>query len=90
MIKKLVILFLGILIGVSQISGACAGGSAGPKEPPLDTTLMGMKEQGVWYFLCAAPTFPHRIPPHYMTYGPPPPPCGPVPCAPPQMPAKVK
>ncbi len=50
MIKKLVILFLGILIGVSQISAACAGGSAGPKGPPLDTTLMGMKNKGCGIF----------------------------------------
>ncbi|MBI5250020.1 MAG: hypothetical protein HY912_11045 [Desulfomonile tiedjei] len=90
MIKRLTILVLGILIGVAQISAVCAGGGS-RKEPPLDNVLMGMKEQGVWYFLCTAPAFPHRIAPHYATYGPPPPPCGPVPCAPSApIPAKVR
>jgi hypothetical protein len=92
-INKLLIVVVGILIGISQVSAVTyAGGTPRVQEPPLDTTLMGMKEQGVWYFLCTAPAFPHRIPPHYATYGPPPPPCGPVPCAPPPalVPAKVK
>lgn len=87
-IKKLAVFVL--LIGVLLCSSVYAGGTAGGKEPPLDPVLMGMKEQGVWYFLCAAPAYPHRIPPHYATYGPPPPPCGPMPCAPQPFPAKVK
>lgn len=44
--------------------------------PPLDPVLSGFKDQGVWYFLCTAPYYPVRIPPHYLTFGPPPP-CGP-------------
>lgn len=69
-----------------------AGGFAPAYGPPLDTSLMAFKEQGAWYFLCEAPTYPYRIPPHYLTYGPPPP-CGPVPpCGPPlgPRPAKVR
>jgi len=49
--------------------------------PPLDPTLMGFKEIGTWYFLCTAPTYMDRIPPHYLTFGPPP-----VPYCPPPMP----
>ncbi|MGC8660066.1 MAG: hypothetical protein ACP5U1_13435 [Desulfomonilaceae bacterium] len=57
------------------------GGQGGAMQgPPLDYTLMGFKEQGAWYFLCTAPEYCKRIPPHYQTYGPPPPYCG-VPCA---------
>ncbi len=52
-----------------------AGGNPVVAGPMLDETLMGMKEQGVWYFLCTAPAYPYRIPPHFMTFGPPPPPC---------------
>jgi hypothetical protein len=70
-----------------------AGGFAPAYGPPLDASLMAFKEQGVWYFLCEAPTYPYRITPHYLTYGPPPP-CGPVPpCGPPsgpRPPAKVR
>jgi hypothetical protein len=67
-------------------------GSHGPamQGPPLDYTLMGFKDQGVWYFPCSAPEFPKRIPPHYQSYGPPPPPyCG-VPCAPVGPPPMIK
>lgn len=49
---------------------------------PLDLVLMKHKEQGVWYFPCAAPINLYRIPPHYLSFAPPPPPCGPVPVAP--------
>jgi hypothetical protein len=51
--------------------------------PPLDPTLMAFKDQGVWYFLCEAPVHNYRIPPHYLTYGPPPVPY----CPPPMYPA---
>ena len=66
-----------------------AGGPVGVYGPPLDQSLMGFKEQGVWYFPCVAPAYPYRIAPQYATFGPPPPPCGPVPCAPPMPPRKV-
>jgi hypothetical protein len=38
---------------------------------------MAFKDQGVWYFPCAAPAFPLRIGFHALSYGPPPPYCGP-------------
>lgn len=65
--------------------------SGGPRQtlPPLDHSLTAFKEIGVWYFLCVAPTYHHRIPPHFETYGPPPPPCYPMPCAPPRVPGNV-
>lgn len=59
------------------------------KNPPLDVSLMGFKDQGVWYFLCEAPAYPVRIGPHYLTYGPPPP-CCPPPGNRPGYPCKVK
>ncbi|MFH1115644.1 MAG: hypothetical protein V1792_17180 [Pseudomonadota bacterium] len=68
---------------------AHSGGMGRPQAPPLDQTLMGFKETGVWYFLCASPTYLQRIPPHYATYGPPPPPCCPIPPAPFMCPQKV-
>jgi len=58
-----------------------AGNAVRPNFPPLDPTLMGFKDQGIWYFLCTAPVFCERIPAHYLTYGPPPPQC-PPPCLP--------
>lgn len=78
------------------ITGMCAwtswasgpGGPAAMAPAPLDPVLMGFKEEGVWYFLCEAPAYLHRIPPHFQTYGPPPPPCCPIPLAP--APCKVK
>ncbi len=76
-----------VLGGLTMVSVCLAGGPGGHggaamQGPPLDYTLMGFKDQGVWYFPCSAPEFPKRIPPHYQSYGPPPPPyCG-VPCAP--------
>lgn len=62
----------------------CMAGGPGKhlQGPPLDHTLMGFKEQGVWYFPCVAPEHHPRIPPHYATYGPPPPPYCAPPCAP--------
>ncbi len=62
---------------------AFAGGAARPPQtPPLDYTQMAFKDQGIWYFLCVAPEFCERIAPHYLTYGPPRPPCAPPPCVP--------
>ncbi|AFM27098.1 hypothetical protein [Desulfomonile tiedjei] len=88
--SKIVVLFTAICIVAASFL-AYAGGNSRVHQPPLDVSLMAFKEQGAWYFLCTAPAFPYRIPPHYATYGPPPPPCGPVPCAPaPTVPMKVK
>ena len=68
-----------------------AGGPGGSTQgPPLDYTLMGFKEQGVWYFPCCAPVYNQRIPPHYLTYGPPPPPYCPPPCAPAGPPPMIR
>ncbi len=68
----------------------CAETGAGKgKEPPLDVSLMGFKDQGIWYFLCEAPTYPVRIGPHYLMYGPPPP-CCPPPGVRQGYPCKVK
>ncbi len=78
------------VIVLTQFAPTCgAGAPAGAYGPPLDESLMAFKEQGVWYFLCIAPAYPYRIAPQYATYGPPPPPCGPVPCAPIMPPRKV-
>jgi hypothetical protein len=80
-----------LLLLVSSLSLAFAGGpgQVGPAPaqygPPLDPTLMAMKEAGVWYFLCEAPIYPQKIPPHYLTFGPPPP----AYCCPPQVMAPV-
>ncbi|MFH0824678.1 MAG: hypothetical protein V2B18_18135 [Pseudomonadota bacterium] len=87
--KALIIQLAAITLLIVFHSLAVAGGpprTFGP--PPLDETLMGFKEQGVWYFPCVAPEYKYRIAPHYKTYGPPPPPCGPAPqpCYPPMGP----
>jgi hypothetical protein len=58
------------------------------RGPELDHTLMGMKEQGVWYFPCVAPQYPVKIGPSYVSYGPPPP-CAPIP-GPPVAPKIMK
>ena len=80
--KTLTVAFVTV-IALLQLSAAShAGGTGAAATPPLDATLMGMKEHGAWLFLCVAPMFPCRIPPNYQTYGPPPPPCCPPPCAP--------
>ncbi len=65
-------------------------GAANGNAFPLDQTLMGFKEQGVWYFLCIAPEYPIRIGPQYATYGPPPPPCPPPLCLAPVKPPKSR
>ena len=76
----IIFLCLGLSLGLMLVAGdSHSGGGHSGKMPPLDVTLMGFLEQGVWYFPCFAPMYPHRIPPHYLVYGPPPPPCGPFP-----------
>jgi hypothetical protein len=87
-VTKKVLYLLAIVASASLFSPMLvkAGGSVAAYGPPLDASLMAFKEQGVWYFLCEAPTYPYRIPPHYLTYGPPPP-CCPVPLGPPVAPA---
>src|SRR5271157_6588737 len=88
--SRIILCFLWFMIVlglVVVVPGVNAGGYG--QMPPLDESLIGMKEQGVWYFLCDAPIFFYRIPPHYATFGPPPPPCvdfsGPG-CVPPRNP----
>jgi len=88
-IKTILFLFA-VVLGLALFAGAGYGEMSGQgkgKKPPLDPTLTAFKEQGVWYFLCEAPTYCQRIPPHYLIYGPPPP-CGPTP--PPQQCGPVK
>jgi hypothetical protein len=80
--KTLTVVLIAIVVVLQLCAASHSGGTRGASTPPLDTTLMGMKEHGAWYFLCVAPTFPCRIPPHYLTYGPPPPEYCPPPCAP--------
>jgi hypothetical protein len=65
--------------------GLSFAGGHGPykQSPQLDYSLMGFKEQGVWYFPCVAPQYPVKTAPCYVTYGPPPPCMPPAPCAPP-------
>ena len=75
-------IFLTVLLAVQLPSACLAGAWPNRNSPPLDQTLMGFKDQGVWYFLCIAPEFPIRIGPSYQTYGPPPP------CLPPMKPTK--
>lgn len=79
--KSLAVVLFAITALLELCTVSHGGGTGGASSPPLDPTLMGMKEHGAWYFLCVAPTFPCRIPPHYMTYGPPPPQYCPPPCA---------
>lgn len=83
------VLFLTVFMMVTV--AVCRAGGSGryTQSPPLDHSLMGFKEQGVWYFPCAAPEHQPRIPPHYATYGPPPPPYCAPPCAP-AMPLGVR
>lgn len=77
------------IIGVAGLAHAGDQLHRAGAYPPLDPTLMGFKDQGVWYFLCAAPIHIERIPPHYLTYGPPPVPyCPPPAPCPPQVPVK--
>ncbi len=82
-----------LLIALSAICCSpliCQGGGSGKGGlPPLDYSLMGFKDQGVWYFLCTAPAYPVRIGPHFQTYGPPPPPCPVPPCAFPPPPKRT-
>lgn len=87
--KQIILRVISVLVFIifSVPMESTAGGTTGRGSAPLDETLMSFKEQGVWYFLCTAPVFNCRIPPHYLTYGPPPPEYCPPP---PAMPLKSK
>ncbi len=65
-----------LLPGLSAAAGPLP--PPGFSQPPLDLSLMAFKEQGAWYFLCEAPVYLYRIPPHVLTFAPPPP-CWPMP-----------
>lgn len=75
-----------LLIVVIAASGVLchAGGPYrhGFSKPALDRSLMGFKEQGVWYYLCSAPMQPHRIGPYYLQVMPPPVMCAQIPHGP--------
>ena len=71
---------IGLLLpGLSGAAGPPPPPGFGP--PPVDWSMMAFKEQGVWYFLCEAPVYLYRIPPHFLTFAPPPP-CWPTPPCP--------
>jgi hypothetical protein len=57
---------------------AQAGQTGRQTGPQLDHTLMGFKRLGAWYFLCDAPMVTGDISPRYVSYFPPPMPCGPM------------
>jgi hypothetical protein len=66
-------LFIGILLACTCLP--VPGSAAGPnpdKMPAIDYTLTAFKDQGVWYFPCTAPVYLYRVPPHALTYAPPP------------------
>jgi len=89
--KKVILLAVVALLMLTQLPGtSTAGGSMRYARPEIDHVLTGFLEQGVWYFLCTAPTYPYRIAPRYMTYGPPPPDCCPVPCYPAKKPVRPR
>ena len=93
MYLRIVVAVVAVLGMALYVPAASAGGPYSNKPPaPLDESLMAFKEHGVWYDFCEAPAFAVRIPPHYATYGPPPPPCCPIPVGVPLMrpPIKVK
>lgn len=83
---KLIFALVGIVVFVISILSVAPGFAAGygsnGQSPELDYSLMGFKEQGVWYFPCVAPQYPVKIAPCYVTYGPPPPCMPSAPCAP--------
>jgi hypothetical protein len=86
-LRSLIVMLACIITMCSVLNGPVWGGFV-PRVPaaPLDQSLMAFKEQGVWYYLCSAPVYPCRIPPHYLTFGPPPPHYCPPPCAPAPVP----
>jgi hypothetical protein len=78
------IIIIVLFISISAIASSFAGEYGSNRQSPeLDYSLMGFKEQGVWYFPCVAPQYPVKIAPCYVSYGPPPPCMPPAPCAPP-------
>jgi hypothetical protein len=81
--RRVVLMAVGLAL-ICCAHASFAGGTSPahalyPPQPPLDPVLMGFKDQGVWYFPCVAPVNLYRVPPHYLTFAPPPPPCDPVP-----------
>ncbi len=89
--RRNIIIFVFVAAALAALPSAHVWAKDGPSNmPPLDQTLMGFKEQGVWYFLCIAPEHPSRISPNYQTYGPPAPPCPPPPCFVPAKPSKSR
>ncbi|MBI5570253.1 MAG: hypothetical protein HY914_09940 [Desulfomonile tiedjei] len=89
--KVLALVLLVAAVVLTEFPAAVQAGPAGrAMGPPLDYTLMGFKNQGVWYFLCEAPVVVYRVPPHYLTYAPPPPCYGPVPAPLPAVPYRSK
>lgn len=75
-------LFAVFVFGTATPEISFAGGTPLHYAAPVDPVLTGFKEQGVWYFLCTAPVYQYRVPPHYTSYAPLPQPC-PVPVGPP-------
>jgi hypothetical protein len=68
-------LLLALTVVLVILGPTFAGSPAGPLPlgPAPDLELMAFKDQGVWYFPCAAPAFPVRIGFQELSYGPPPP-----------------
>lgn len=89
--KKVILLAVTALLLLTQLPAPSdAGGRMGYAGPEIDPVLTGFLEHGVWYFPCYAPTYPCRIAPRYMTYGPPPVDCCPVPFSPPERPMRPR
>ncbi len=89
--RRSIIIFVFVVVTLlAQFSAHVLAKDSASNVPPLDQTLMGFKDQGVWYFLCIAPEHLSRISPNYQTYGPPAPPCPPPPCLVPVKPSKFR
>jgi hypothetical protein len=80
-LKGLLITLLVAAIAITMLApeNAQAGARERRNEPQVDHQLMAFKTTGMWYFLCEAPLVQARVPPHYLTAWPAPPPCGPMP-----------
>jgi hypothetical protein len=88
--KYIALFFIVLVFATNAFSGGTPDLTGQPGfTPPLDPTLMGFKEHGTWYFLCYSPISGQRIPPHYMTFAPPPKPYCPPPNVPMVPPQKV-
>ncbi|MGO9119080.1 MAG: hypothetical protein ACLQPD_15910 [Desulfomonilaceae bacterium] len=88
--RRNIIIFVFVAVTLAALLPAHVFAKDTASKALLDRTLMGFKEQGVWYFLCIAPEHPSRISPNYQTYGPPAPPCPPPPCLVPVKPTKFR